>query len=660
MISTCFSSCWTGRHSGVVSVVMVAVLVAGVLVAAGADDCSARPVESLQPGDAAESELVWVFFRDRGLASRSAEEIAGQLAGVVTPRSLARRERMTRPAGVAVSEAEQALDRAIVSAAGTLPASAADYCDLRDLPPAPSYIDAVRATGAVIRRRSRWLNAVSVRATGEQMLALTELPCVARLEPVAWARKEYPQPMPVVSPEPLVNDEADAATDMAGERAATTLDYGYAASQLTQIGLPCLHQAGYNGQGIVIAVLDTGFTVTHEAFNDPCHPLQVIAQYDFINDDTNVGSESGDPPGQHSHGTQVLSTIGAYKPGSLIGGAWAASFILCKTEDISDEYQAEEDNYVAGLEFAEQHGAHIATASLGYIDWYTPDDLDGRTPVTTQAVNIATDKGMICCNAAGNEGHDSDPATNHLLAPGDAFHVITCGAVDSNGTIASFSSDGPAADGRVKPELLARGVSTNMVSAYNNTGYVTGSGTSFATPLVAAAVACVLQAHPDWSVCQMRHALATTAGDYAQSGQIDPYHIRGYGIMNACAAAFESKDITSDAVTNLYDFSTFAARWNRSPCPLRAHCDGADMNADGTVDLLDLAMWSGSWLDISLTADLDTDTDVDLADFARFLAQWQRTDCPEAPGCDLTDRNRDKVVDINDLQLLLADWLVSD
>ena len=231
----------------------------------------------------------------------------------------------------------------------------------------------------------------------------------------------------------------------------------------------------------------------------------------------------------------VLSTIAAYLPNSLVGGAYDASFVLAKTEDIGSETQVEEDFYVAGLQFIEAQGGDVATSSLGYIDWYSQAQLDGATAVTTKAVNIATQNGVFCCTAAGNSGNDSDPGTSHLIAPADAFEVLTCGAVDITDVLASFSSDGATADGRLKPELLALGVSTSAVSPSDTSSFVTVSGTSLSTPLVASAVACLAGAHPTWSVATMRNQLFTTATSIGAPVP-DPLFVAGYGLVNALGA----------------------------------------------------------------------------------------------------------------------------
>ena len=461
----------------------------------------------------------WVFFTDKGFSSaRELEAALSRVADNFSPRCAQRR--MLR---------------------GASAARGGPYFDATDLPVSPTYIDAVTATGARLHVASRWLNAISVYATREQAEQIAALPFVDRLEPVARSRRVEP-----VETQPVSALPAGGGPDL--------LDYGNSAAQLTQINLIALHNAGYTAAGVVVGILDTGFKRSHEAFNTPGHPVQVIAEWDFVNNDPNTAPQAGDPSGQHDHGTMILGTIGAYKPTKLVGGAFDAAFILCKTEDTAGEYPAEEDNFVAGLEFIDLHGGDMSTASLGYIDWYTQAQLNGLTAVTTIGVNISTSKGIHHCNAAGNEGNDTNPTTSHLIAPADAFKGITCGAVNSSGSIASFSSDGPTADGRVKPEVLARGVSTATLSPSSDTGYTTASGTSLSTPVVACAVACLIQAKPYWTVDQMRKNLFETADYYVAHQTYDPLYVRGYGVINA----FNASKRCSDAGTVVLDASAYA------------------------------------------------------------------------------------------------------
>jgi len=486
-----------------IPLVLACLLVPSLIPAVGPD---AEPQTKLSPvmrhllEDDAGPVRVWIFFVDKGLAGRAAREEA--------------------IADVAASYDRRAVERRRLR--GLRGADGGPLFDSRDLPVHEPYVDQVAATGARVRIRSRWVNAVSAVATHEQIDAIAALPAVTKVQPVARSRR------PEIS-------EAQAAALPGVPVRSLALDYGRSTDQLTQINLIALHEAGYTGEGVIVGILDTGFRRDHEAFHQPGHELDVIAEYDFVDNDPDTSNQPGDPASQHSHGTLILGTLGSYYPGELVGGAFGASFALAKTEDTTDEYPAEEDNFVAGLEFLEANGVDMTTSSLGYIDWYTQAQLDGETAVTTIAVNTASDFGVHTVNAAGNEYHDTDPATSSLIAPSDAFSVITAGAVTSSGSISSFSSDGPTADGRVKPELLALGSGTDTISSSSTTAFTTADGTSLSTPLVAAAVACLIQANPNWTVQVMREELFKNA-DYDPGGLgFDPMYVRGYGIVDALA-----------------------------------------------------------------------------------------------------------------------------
>jgi subtilisin family serine protease len=501
------------------------------------------------PGSTAEAPRQgahWVFFVDRESLGIRAEDVTA-----LSSRALERRALRRDP---------------------TL-----GLVDHRDLPIDPSLVASLRSEGATIRTTSRWLNAASVLASPAQLQRIAALPGVRHVQPVRTAAKadawlgELPPPA-----------EGGIAGDL----------YGASFDQIAQIDLVALHERGFMGQGVVIGVLDTGFNLVHDAFHQPGHELQVLAQYDFINDDPNTGIEPTDPPSQHRHGTWVLGTIGAWLPGTLIGAAPQAAFVLAKTEDVSSETPIEEDYYVAGLEFIEAEGADIATSSLGYFDWYSSEDLDGLTAVTTIAVNIATLNGLICLTAAGNGGHDEDPSTLRLGAPADAFDVITCGAVDAGGVAAGFSSDGPSADGRVKPEVLARGVAVATVHSTNSVDLAALNGTSFSTPLTAGAVACMLSARPTMSVSSIRGALMSTATDALAGAAPDPLFIRGYGIVQADAASrhgLSLADLTLDGVVDGADLGALLAQWG--PCAMCA----ADLDGDGLVGGADLGALLAAW-----------------------------------------------------------------
>jgi hypothetical protein len=474
----------------------------------------------------AEADSVWVFLRDKDV--NSGEEIQSAILESqrsLTPQAAARR-----------------------SVRG-MPASANDVA-ISDLPVASEYVGQIGALGASVRVQSKWLNAVSIDAAPQQLAQISRLPFVDHVQPVIGIAR--PQGF-----------GANGGGDNPATPDATNDFYGAASAQLNQINVPAVHALGFTGTGMRIGILDSGFKRTHEAFNQPGHQLNVLAEHDFIEGDTFTGETNDD---QHAHGTYVLGTIGAYQPNVIVGGAYDASFLLAKTEIVPTETQVEEDYWVAGLEYLEANGADIVTSSLGYIDWYTQAQLNGQTAVTTVAARAAAQRGLVITNAAGNEGHDANPATSHLIAPADADLLITVGAVDANGIAAGFTSDGPTADGRVKPELMARGVAASTVRANSDSGTTDVNGTSFATPLVASAVTLVIQAHPDWSIEQLRYALFNTA---SRNGVFDPQYVHGYGILNTLEAVQYSFDkyYTSSSSGS---FAT-GTNWTSAGVPIGVH-----------------------------------------------------------------------------------------
>ncbi|MCP3977961.1 MAG: S8 family serine peptidase [bacterium] len=489
----------------------------------------------------------WVMFRrDKGVRSRT--ELSGaleQLHRTFDAHAVNRRQRLrTRPG----------------------------LFDVDDIPLPEAWIDAVRATGAELVVESRWVHAVSVRATRTQLARLARLEFVERLRPVA----RVDRPRPAHDIDRAIEDAPATARGIAGAF------YGESFDQIKQLNLHNLHALGFTGAGVRIGVLDTGFRTTHEAFNDPAHPLDVVAEWDFVDNDAETGPQSGDAANQHNHGTLVLGTLAAYQPGVLVGAAYDASYILAKVEDVTVEVTAEEDLFVAGLEFIEAHGGDVATSSLVINGVYSPAELDGETTIMTQGINVATANGMHVCQGAGNSGHDINPLTSTLVPPADALRVITAGAVDVTGNIASFSSDGPTADGRLKPEVLARGVNARTVSASADSGVVGADGTSFATPLTAGATACVAQAHPDWTVDQMRTNLFLTAAHYRDTGAPDSFNVLGFGILDVVAAsAGDCNDNGTADTDDLDDLVSGDCNGNAIP----DECDVAALtSADDAVD----------------------------------------------------------------------------
>ncbi len=373
--------------------------------------------------------------------------------------------------------------------------------DELDLEPWSVYVEQVAdlTVCVEVRTKSRFLNAVSINTAGDNLEEILALPFVDHIRPVSSSSFRTPE-----------------------FHTYTGNSAGVTAAQLAQIGLDELHSRGWTGEGVVVGVLDSGFNLIHDVFSD----ITVLQMYDFVDDDSDPSQQPGDPPGQSDHGTAVLSILGGYVEDEFSGGIPDASFILAKTEDISDEYQAEEDYWVAGLEWVELNGGDIVSSSLAYIDWYTYSDLDGNTAVTTIAADAAASRGMVVYNAIGNSG----PDPGSLMAPSDGDSVFAVGAVDASSNVAQFSSRGPTFDGRIKPDACALG--DNVSLAYQGTsGYTMGDGTSFAAPLVSSAAGALYGAHPEWSMIEIMEILRSTA-----SGSSSPDNSAGYGIINAFAA----------------------------------------------------------------------------------------------------------------------------
>jgi serine protease AprX len=420
----------------------------------------------------------WIYFDGRGLEPAEQHALLIELEANLDTHCLARRAK--------VMEAPYALEL--------------------DLPLNEIYVREVLEQGATLRHQSRWLNAISVKATLPVLAEVEELEFVRVIKPVAVGRRSEPQQASVEQLIPFATD--------------SRLDYGNSYAQLEQLGVIAAHEQGLSGAGVRVMMLDTGYYKDHEAIpND-----QILAEWDFINNDGNTQNEGSDDSDQHNHGTMTLTALGGSFSGSHYGPAYGATFLLAKTEDVTSETPVEEDNYVAALEWGELQGADVASASLGYLDWYDWSDMDGQTAITTIGVNTAISLGMIITNAAGNE---NGSAWNHIIAPADAFEVITVGAVDSGGGIAYFSSHGPTYDGRIKPEVVARGVSTACAGTASPSHYTTANGTSLSTPLIGGCVALLLEAAPGATPQEIRDALMLTA-DNASS----PDNTYGWGLVS--------------------------------------------------------------------------------------------------------------------------------
>jgi len=385
--------------------------------------------------------------------------------------------------------------------------------DENDLPVSAVYLDSLRKHGFKVLYTSRWFNFATVAVVSPEDTAgvsdwnfvrsikLTRPENVLKNAESKWAKIQAP------------------ATTSA--QAEPEDQYGYSSDQVAQLNGKILHENSFKGQGMLIAVLDAGFRAANQqaVFDSLFQQNRMLGTRDFVNPASDVYQE-------YQHGMNVLSLMAANTPGTLIGTAPDASYYLIRTEDENSEYPVEMDNYIAGLELADSIGADVINASLGYFNFDDPaynlsyDELDGKTLMITRAVELAEEKGMIVCVSAGNEG---DNTWQHIIAPADANGILSMAAVNTEGERARFSSIGPSADGRIKPEVAACGWDAWIQKYPNEIG--TSNGTSFASPLVAGLTACLWQEYPGKTPAEIIDAVIQSASQYAS-----PDNYLGYGI----------------------------------------------------------------------------------------------------------------------------------
>ena len=387
-----------------------------------------------------------------------------------------------------------------------------------DLPVSRLYLSQVRAqTGIQIRSVSKWFNDCVIEIKDSTIVAkIRSWPFVkaARLIPANYNK----------SSEDRIS-KLDIRMDQNLEKAHDY--YGNSYVQSHMLACDYLHELGFRGRGMLLAVIDAGF-LGYEG-----HPFlaklqaenRVLATRDFIDQDDYVFQQSW-------HGTYVLSTMAADVPGNMVGTAPEASYLLLRSEDGRAEYILEEYFWVEAAEFADSAGADVVNTSLGYTQFddslqdHTYADMNGKTARISIAASRAARKGMLIMISAGNSG---TTPWQKIGAPADAFDIISVGAVNGEENIAAFSSRGPSADGRIKPELCAMG---NNVIVGNPDGTAsTSNGTSFSSPVLAGMASCLWQANPDASWKEVREALIQSGTLYST-----PDTNMGYGIPNAIMA----------------------------------------------------------------------------------------------------------------------------
>ncbi len=392
--------------------------------------------------------------------------------------------------------------------------------DSTDLPVTQRYIDSIRLSGTVnILNTSKWLNQVAIQTTDAAALAkISSFPFVKSFRAIA-ARSAPPSRSNKFDLESI----ATAASSIEPMQTELTNLYNYGQSY-GQVHLhqgEFLHNHGFSGQGMQLAMLDAGFPnyPTHPTFDSVRINNQFLGTWDFVNNSSNVNGFS-------SHGTLCLSIIAANNPGSFVGTAPKTSFYLFRTEDALPEEPIEEQNLAAALEKADSAGVNVASISLGYFTFddpaynYTYTDMDGNTTISAKAADFAAKKGMLVVVANGNEG---TKPWRVLITPADADSVLSVGAVDVAGVVADFSSYGPSSDGQVKPGVAA--VGRNAVANAGTASPVTYDGTSFACPNMAGLSTCLWQAFPESNNMGIISALQQSA-----SKATTPDDRVGYGI----------------------------------------------------------------------------------------------------------------------------------
>jgi subtilisin family serine protease len=381
--------------------------------------------------------------------------------------------------------------------------------DSLDLPVDPAYIVQLMASGDFqLLNRSRWFNAVTIRSTDTLALdSLGLLPFVHQVQ-ITVDGKHRPLRNPAKFAVPKGNYQAE---------------YGDSFRQVEMMNGHLLHEAGgAKGQGMLIGILDSGFLDA-----DSLPGLAALRDRNGILLTRDLVSPGNDVYREHYHGRCVLSVMAGQVEGQLMGTAPLANYVLLRTENANSEYIVEEDNWVSGAELCDSIGCDVLNTSLGYttFDDATQDhvygDLNGLVSRMTRAADIATRKGMIPVNSAGNSGIQP---WHYISVPADAFDILAVGAVNDDRELASFSSRGPSADGRVKPDVSAVGLGTIGLSVGgDHVGPI--NGTSFASPLVAGLTACLWQLHPDRTAHEIMDAVRRSASQHDH-----PDDDLGYGI----------------------------------------------------------------------------------------------------------------------------------
>lgn len=410
--------------------------------------------------------------------------------------------------------------------------------DTKDVPLYQPYVNQIiAANGITVKAKSKWLNCLHIRGSQADINALKLLSFVLKVE---FANKTLngstSKTVAKLNFKPI-NKTMETAV---------TFNYGSSSNQIQMLNGHLLHQLDYTGSGKIIAVLDSGFpgVDTAQPFKRLRDNNQILGGYDYVNKSTNYFSGN-------NHGTYVLSSMGGYVDGQLVGTAPDAKYYLFVTEDAIStfpysENPVEESNWVEAAEEADRVGVDIISTSLGYFGYDNPNyshtysDMTGNLVFVSQGANIAFDKGIIVVASAGNEGLNTEP---HVGVPAEALHVLAIGAVQSNRSYATFSSIGPSYDNRIKPDVMAQGQTVVVSDPAGN--LATANGTSFSCPITAGLVACLWQALPTKTNSQIKQLITQSADRYST-----PTNLYGYGIPDFNLALANGLSVTDFSKTD--------------------------------------------------------------------------------------------------------------